>query len=407
MKILMLHHADGDAGGGQVQMGRLRDGLKRTGMDARVLCRYKSLDDSVLIPSKPFLERAIGKFTKRFGLNDIHLVGSDAVTDLQEFKDADVLDIHCLHSDTFSYLGLPALTAKKPTVFTFHDMWPITGHCHASLECERWKSGCGNCPHLETYPAVRRDATALEWRLKKWAYKRSKFSIIAPSRWLCDKIQESSLGEVPVHHVPHGVDLDVFKPLNRDQCRQQLGIPLGKNVILFAAESMMRPLKGADLLVQTLQSLPEGVKRDSVLLVFGETSEEILKQIPMPVVDLGYLHRDCFKAIAYSSANVLLNPSRAESFGLVVLESIACGTPVVSFGVGGVKDLVRPGITGFVADSEDPIDLAARVVEFFADTAKATALSEQCRQVALAEYCIGTQVRRYHEIYQLEIELRN
>jgi len=89
------------------------------------------------------------------------------------------------------------------------------------------------------------------------------------------------------------------------------------------------------------------------------------------------------------------------------LESIACGTPVVSFGVGVVKDLVRPGITGFVADSEDPIDLAARVVEFFADTAKATALSEQCRQVALAEYCIGTQVRRYHEIYQLEIELRN
>jgi glycosyltransferase involved in cell wall biosynthesis len=407
MKVLMLHHADGNAGGGQVQMGRLRTGLRKCGVDARVLCRYKTLDDSILIPRLPLLERGIEKFTKCLGLNDIHLVGSNSVLNLKEFKDADVLDIHCLHSETFSYLGLPVLTARKPAVFTFHDMWPLTGRCHASLDCERWKTGCGKCPHPEIYPTAKRDATGFEWRLKNWAYRRSEFSIVAPSRWLCDKIRESMLRDYPIHHVPHGVDLEVFKPLNRNHCREQLGISHEKKVILFAAESMKRPLKGADLLVEALKSLPEVLRRDCVLLVFGETSQEILKQVPMPVVDLGYLNNDHLKAIAYSAADLLLNSSRAESFGLVVLESIACGTPVVSFGVGGVRDLVRPGITGFLADAGDPFRLGAQVVEFFGDQPRVEALSRQCRHVALAEYSIDTQVRRYREIYQLAIDSRN
>lgn len=406
MKVLMLHHADGNAGGGQVQMGRLRTGLKKCGVDARVLCRHRTHEDSVLIPENPLLERGIGRFTKRLGLNDIHLVGSHSVQNLQEFKDADVLDIHCLHSETLSYLALPALTAQKPTVFTFHDMWPLTGHCHASLDCERWKTGCGKCPYLETYPSVNYDTTGMVWKLKNWAYQRSKFSIVAPSRWLCEKIQQSLLRNTPVHHIPHGVDLDVFKPLDRETCREQLGIPLDKKVILFAAESMMRPLKGADLLVQALKSLPESLYRDCVLLVFGETSEEILRQVPMPVVDLGYLKNDRLKAIAYSAADLLLNSSRAESFGLVVLESIACGTPVVSFEVGGVGDLVRPGMTGVLVKADDPVLLGEQVVEFFADKQQAVALSRRCRQVAVAEYSIDTQIQRYREIYQMAINSR-
>ena len=404
MNVLLLHHGDGNAGGGQVAMGRLRNGFKRVGMGARVLCRTTSLPDSIAIPSSPFRERIVGAFTKRIGLNDIHLGGSGAITKLREFQDADVLDIHCLHSETFSYLGLPRLTASKPTVFSFHDMWPMTGHCHASLECDRWKIGCGSCPHPETYPAVRRDATAIEWRLKKWAYNRSRFSIVAPSKWMCEMIQESVFHGFPVHHIPHGVDLDVFMPIDQHDCRRELGIPEGKNVILFAAESMLRPLKGADLLVDVLRFLPEEVRKNSILLLFGQSSPEIVNQVPMPVVDLGYLDCDRKKAVAYSAADLLLNTSRAEAFGLVVLESIACGTPVVTFGVGGVRELVRTGITGLLAKMNDTRDLTALTVEFFTNQQRAVELASQCRKVALAEYSINLQVQRYRKVYELEIE---
>lgn len=407
MKVLMLHHADGNAGGGQVQMGRLRSALREEGVEARILCRHRVHDDSILIPRRPFLEKALKKLTHRVGLNDIHLVGSKRVLENRAFQDSDLIDLHCLHSETFSYLGLPALTSRKPTVFTFHDMWPMTGHCHASLECERWKTGCGSCPHPETYPAVRRDATAIEWRLKKWAYARSTFSIVAPSRWLCDRIRDSLLGGFQVHHIPHGLDLEVFKPLDQRKCRERLGIPEGKRVILFAAESMMRPLKGADHLVLALKLLPERLKRDCILVVFGEANSEILSQMPIPVINLGYLHEDKIKAAAYSAADLLLNTSRAESFGLVVLESIACGTPVVSYAVGGVPDLVRPGVTGYLANPDDLLQLASHVSAFFEDPSRAGFLSSQCRQVAEAEYSIRSQASSYREIYQMAIESRS
>lgn len=400
MKVLMMHRGDGGLGGGQVQMQRLRAEFNKLGLEARTLCRQKVLDDSVLMPGRPRLERWLGRLTGRLGLNDIHLVSSFRVPEMPEFKDADLLDIHCLHSSTFSYLALPALTADKPAVFTFHDMWPITGHCHASLECTRWKTGCGACPHLEIYPEVRRDATAIEWKLKRRSYERSKFTVVTPSKWLHDLTKESMLGRCEIHHIPHGIETDVFQPLDKELCRSLLGIPKGKHVLFCAMESMQRPLKGADLLVRALQSLPDSLRSNCVLLLFGHASREIIKQARMPVVNLGFLQHDRLKAVAFSAADVFVNPTRAESFGLVVLESMACGTPVVAFGVGGVPELVRPGVTGCLAKPEDPQALAAGVAGLLGDKAELAAMSVRCREVAVSEYTLELQARRYVDLYQ-------
>ena len=399
MKILMMHRSDGGSGGGQVQMQRLHAGFRRHGIDARILCREKSMDESVRMPNRPRVERWIGKLTGRLGLNDLHLVSSFGVPKIKEFADADLVDVHCLHGETFSYLALPALTANKPAVFTFHDMWPITGHCHASLGCERWKTGCGKCPHPEIYPEIRRDATAWEWKLKRWAYERSKFTIVTPSKWLHDLTQQSMLENCEVRHIPHGIEMDVFQPLDKDHCRSLLGIPKGKNVLFCAMESMHRPLKGADLLVQALESLPDSLQRDSVLLLFGHSSREFLRRIRIPVISLGFLQHDRLKAIAFSAADLFVNPTRAESFGLVVLESMACGTPVVAFGVGGVPELVRPGITGYLAKPDEPLDLCQGVVKLLDDKAGLTAMAQRCRQIAVSEYSLDLQVRRYMDLY--------
>lgn len=396
----MMHRGDGGLGGGQVQLQRLRSGLIKRGIQARTLCRDRVLDDSVLMPYRGRPERWIGKFTSRLGLNDIHLISSSGVPKLPEFVDADLIDVHCLHSGAFSYLALPALTADKPAVFTFHDMWPITGHCHASLECIRWKTGCGACPHPEIYPEIRRDATALEWKLKNRAYERSKFTIVTPSKWLQDLTKESMLGQRNIHHIPHGIETDVFQPLDKDYCRSLLGIPKGKNVLFCAMESMSRPLKGADLLVKALENLPDSLQRDSVLLLFGHTSAEIIKRVRMPVVNLGFLHHDRLKAIAFSAADVFVNPTRAESFGLVVLESMACGTPVVSFSVGGVPELVRPGISGYLATPDDPLDLCQGLILLLEDKMELAAMSRHCRQIAVAEYSLELQVERYIDLYR-------
>lgn len=400
MKVLMMHRNDGLAGGAQIQMNRLMAGLRAGGVDARILCRESAGSNTAAIPRRPLAERVLGAATRRLGLNDIHLLGSHTLAGVPDVTEADVIDLHCLHSGTFSYLALPALAAARPVVFTFHDMWPITGHCHASLECSRWRSGCGNCPHPEIEPAVARDATALEWRMKRWAFGRSDFTIVTPSRWLADRVSESMLAGREVRHIPHGVDLGVFQPRDRSACRDALGLPRDGVVILSAIEHMDRPLKGAELLVEALERIPEAERRNCTLLCFGKSSRPLIARMPVPVLDLGYLSHDRMKSLAYCAADFLVNPSRAECFGLVALEAMACGTPVVAFDVGGLSELVQPMKTGLLAQADDPEDLARCIRKMIADAALRTATGQQARRHAETEHDISTQVRRTMDVYR-------
>lgn len=400
MKVLLMHRNDGLAGGAQIQMNRLLAGLRASSVDARILCREAAGTGSVVMPRRPLAERALGALARRAGLNDIHLLGSHAVAAMPEVAEADVIDLHCLHSGTFSYLALPALTTAKPVVFTFHDMWPFTGHCHASLECDRWKRGCGSCPHPEIEPAVARDATALEWRLKQWAYSRADFTIVTPSRWLADRVSESMLAGREVRHIPHGLDLEVFKPMDKAACRVALGLPPDGLVMLCAIEHMARPLKGAHLLAEALQGIPAHELRQCTLLCFGRSSRRLLERMPVPVVDLGYLSHDRMKALAYSAADFSVNPSLAECFGLAALESMACGVPVVAFGVGGLAELVDPAKTGLLAKPGDARDLAAKLKLMLNDAEFRSVASAEARRQVERDFRLETQVSRTVSLYR-------
>jgi len=400
MKVLLMHKGDAGHGGAQVQMLRLRSGLRARGVDARILCRDRTLTSSIQMPSRQRIERWLRRFTHPFGLNDIHLLSSFDVARMPEFKEADLIDFHCLHHEAFSYMALPALTAAKPAVFTFHDMWPLTGHCHASLECGRWKSGCGKCPHLEVAPAVPRDATALEWKLKRRAYESSRFTIVTPSKWLHEMIGRSMLSDHEVHHIPHGIDTDLYQPLDKAMCRHILGIPNDKMVLVFGAESLARTLKGGDLLQATLARLPDSLKRETVLLVFGHMQAANLEGIGIETIRLGYISNENLKVMALSAADVFVNPTRAENFPLVVMESMSCATAVVSFAVGGVPEMVRDKVTGILAEPENPASLAKGIEDILADRTALEAMARRCREVVIEEYPLELQARRYHELYQ-------
>lgn len=401
-----MHKGDAGQGGGQVQMLRLASGLRARGVDAKILCRDRTRTDSIQMPSRARTERWLRRLTDRVGLNDIHLLSSFDVTKLPDFQQADLIDLHCLHHEALSYMALPAITAGKPTVFTFHDMWPLTGHCHASMECERWKTGCGKCPHLDVAPAVRRDATALEWKLKQRAYESSRFTIVTPSKWLHDMVGQSMLAGHEVHHIPHGIDTGLYKPLDKAMCRHILGIPNDKKVLVFGAESLARTLKGGDLLHAALSQLPESLKRETVLLAFGHMQAAHLEGIGIESIRLGYLSNKKLKVMALSAADVFVNPTRAENFPLVVMESMACATAVVSFAVGGVPEMVRPGVTGLLAEPENPASLAKGIEEIFSDRAALEAMERRCREVVVEEYPLELYARRYHELYQRVIAQR-
>jgi glycosyltransferase involved in cell wall biosynthesis len=334
------------------------------------------------------------------GLNYAGILGTSAISKHPFFTGSDILNFHNLHGGYFNYLSIPSLTRKKPAVWTLHDMWSFTGHCSYSYDCDRWKNGCGSCPYPEEYPKIYFDNTRLEWRLKNRAYTNSNLHIVAPSKWLCDLAKDSMLSRFSVSHIPYGLDLDIYKPLDREECRNSLGIKKNKKVLLFSAFNVEDRRKGGDLLYKALEKIPLSLREDLCLLVIGE-GRKIPRLIDgVDFINLGFIEDDESRAIVYSSADLLVFPTRADNLPLVLQESMACGTPMVSFRVGGVPELVRPGLTGYLAEPEDADSLGKGIVQLLEDDNFRVKLSEGCRSIALEEYALEKQAKSYIKLYE-------
>ncbi|MEM8805217.1 MAG: glycosyltransferase family 4 protein [Cyanobacteria bacterium P01_G01_bin.38] len=400
MKALLINQSD-ISGGAAIAGYRLHRGLIAHGVHSRLMVGFKKTQDEQVdcIPRKYRAEKYIRSIATPWGLNYVHHIGSFWIPQHPSFQAADVLNFHNLHSGTFNYLALPQLTRNKPAVLTLHDMWTFTGHCSYSYDCQKWMTGCGQCPYPETYPAIKRDNTRLEWRLKSWLYDHSNLTVVTPSRWLTEQAQKSILNRFPIHRIPYGLDTQTFCPLNPRHCRDKLGIPQGKKVLMFAAATLAESRKGGDLLIKALQLLPEALKPELVLLTIGKPDKSSLSKLNIDSLHLGYLSAEHDKAVAYSAADLFVFPTRADNLPLVLQESMACGTPAVSFKIGGVPDLVRPGLTGYLATPGDPEDLSNGIVQLLENTATRLKMRETCRAIAVKEYAIDIQVKRYLEIF--------
>ena len=404
LRVLHIHAGADPAGCGGIAVRRLHRRLLEIGVDSKIL----SLDPESGAPDASrlpvvetlSLERRIRSVTARLGLNDIHRVGSFHLGRHTFFQNAHVVHFHCMHSGTFSYLALPRIARQKPTVFTLHDMWAVTGHCAYSYECERWKSGCGDCPYPNEHPAIRRDATHLEWRLKGRAFRKAGTHLVSKSGWTTRMLRVSALRHLPLTEIPYGVDTDVFRPAGVAASRALLGLPRDGHVLLHSAQDLSTRRKGTDLLNRVLEGLPPHLARRTILLTMGERGAEVARTTGLSSRDLGFVTDDHLKAIAYSAADLCLYPTRASVFGLASAESQACGTPVVSFRVGGVPDHVRPGRTGFLAEPGDVSGFRDGVVLLLENATARQRMSETCRSMVEAEYDLGLEATRHVELYE-------
>lgn len=401
MKVLQINQSD-IAGGAAIAGYRLHQGLLAQGIDSRLLAgKTKTSDERVkLLPARSRLENQLVRVTSRLGLNCIHHVNSFEIPKHSFYQEAKLINFHNLHCTRFSYLAIPQLTANKPAIFTLHDMWSFTGHCAYSFDCSRWQTGCGKCPYPDTYPKIKRDSTALEWKLKDWVYSRSNLTIVTPSCWLAEQAQQSLLNRFAIHHIPYGIDTDAYQPIEQELCRTVLGISQHKYVLMFGAQTLKDSRKGGDLLVEALALLPDALKAETLLLTIGGGAEVIAKTVGIPYLSLDYVGSDRLKSVAYSAADLFLFPTRADNLPLVLQESMACGTPMVSFNIGGVPDLVRPNETGYLAQAEDAQAFCQGVVQLLEDRELREKMSENCRAITLAEYPLELQAKRYIELYQ-------
>jgi glycosyltransferase involved in cell wall biosynthesis len=401
MKVLQINTSDNN-GGAAIAGYRLHQGLLRQNINSRLLVGSSQSDSDrvAVIPRQRQIEKVISSVTWRLGLNNIDTLGAFNLLKHRFYQEADILNFHNLHGSYFNYLAIPHVTNHKSAVWTLHDMWSFTGHCIYSHDCDRWKHGCGKCPYPDSYPGVQKDNTSLEWQLKNWVYSRSKLVVITLSKWLTAQAQKSILKRFPIYHIPNGIDTEAYQPLDRQLCRNILNIPLNSKVLLFGAQSLKDSRKGGDLLFKALQNLPESLKAETWLLTMGNSSDEIANRVGMKTINLGYISSDRFKSVAYSAADLFVFPTRADNLPLVLQESMACGTPMVSFDVGGVPDLVRPNITGYLAKPEDTQDFSHGIVQLLEDDNLRLQMSQNCREIILNEYSLTIQTQSYINLYR-------
>src|SRR3989338_4752320 len=239
-----------------------------------------------------------------------------------------------MHGCFLPFRILPWLCLHNRRVFwRLSDMWPFTGHCAYSYECERWKTGCGSCPRLEEYPAIHWDTTRFLWWLKKRTYQRSKFVLIATNRWMEDQLKASPLlSHFPVYRVPNGVDTDVFRPISKESVRTSLGIPFKTKVILFLNNvAKMGTRKGGEHVLEVMQRLTARGMKDCLLFVVGEGADSWPDGSNYQTMKIGLTNSDRLLAILYSASDVLLHPALAENFPNSVLEGMACGLTTVAY----------------------------------------------------------------------------
>lgn len=403
MFILQINTADTRGGAGKVAYN-LKNGLEKRGHNSTLLVsRKSSKDDGVkLIRPDSNLRRRILKKITYYLADDLDFFPSAHILKMPEFKKADVIHCHNLHTNYFNLETLIKISALKPVIWTFHDMWPITAHCAHSFDGALKENGFFTCPSLDIYPPIAWHNEKYLENKKSKIYSNANFHIVTPSKWLADKVSQSVLRDKPLSVIYNGIDIEVFRPLPKVECRKELNLPQNKKVVLVVAKrGQLNPWKGGNYVQEIINKYQNN---DEVCFVELGGNEDGSKN---NVKTVSYVGDAKTLAKYYSAADMLLYPSIADNCPLVVLEAMACGLPVVTFNTGGIPEVVEHKKTGYVASYKNIDDLTAGVRWLLSRSpSEHTVMSESAVTKIQSGFTLEQMTDRYLNLYKKEIESR-
>lgn len=315
---------------------------------------------------------------------------------LNQLHTCDVVNLHWIVEFVDYQAFFSTVPRRTPVVWSVYDMNAFTGGCHYDNGCGKFRQRCGSCPQLGSQDG--HDLSNQIWERKRRAFELispDRLHIVTTSRWLATEIKASSLlRSRPLTVIPQGIDVEVFAPRGWKFARDVLGIPLDAKVVLFVAASTGNQRKGFHLLAQALKDL--GDLANVFFISVGGGKPVIDAQIPY--LHIGKIDNDRFLSVIYSAADVFVVPSLQDNLPLTALEALACGTPVVGFDVGGIPEMVRPGVSGLLAPAYDVTGLRDAIVALLQDAIREE-MRENCRRIATEEYSISLAAQRYADLY--------
>lgn len=328
-----------------------------------VICAYYARRKKPKDPNHIYVDNKISHnihelFCKYTGYNGcLSLIQTKIFLSKVKKFDPDIIHMHNLHN---CYINLNMLFKyikkyDKKVIWTLHDCWSFTGQCpyFDLIGCEKWKTGCHDCEQINRYPASKVDRTKKMWALKKeWFTGVKDLTIVTPSEWLAGLARQSYLKDYPVKVINNGIDLGVFKPTESD-FRSKYN--LEDKFIVLGVASVWEKRKGIDVFIELSKRLDDRFK-----IVLVGTNDAVDAKLPDNIISIHRTSNQKELAELYTAADLYVNPTREENFPTVNMESMACGTPVLTFRTGGSPEMLNEK-TGIVV--EDNIDEIARTIE--------------------------------------------
>ncbi len=277
------------------------------------------------------------------------------ISELEKIK-PDIIHLHNIHSNDvnlkmlFDYIR----ENKIKTYWTFHDCWAFTGYCvyFDIVSCEKWKSGCVGCPQKKQYSWFF-DKSKKLYQRKKELIKDIDLTIVTPSCWLADLVKKSFFKDCDIKVINNGIDLETFKPRESDFRKQY---SLEDKYILLGVAFGWGNKKGLDVFLELSRRLP-----DKYQIVLVGTNDETDKCLPDNIISIHKTNNQTELAKIYSSADLFVNPTREENYPTVNMESLACGTPVLTFKTGGSPEIIDEK-TGYVVEKNDVDEMEKQII---------------------------------------------
>jgi glycosyltransferase involved in cell wall biosynthesis len=378
------------------------------GVDSQMLVQSKSSDDYTVTGPQSKIQKAMGKLRPhldslpvRFYQNRTKTLFSPSwlpfsnIVEQINAINPDVVHLHWIAGGMMRIEDIAKI--KAPVVWSLHDNWAFTGGCHIMWECDKYKQTCGTCPRLAS--AKENDLSRKIYNRKQQTFaKLPNMKIVGLSNWLANCARESSLFKNhEVVCLPNPINVDTYAPFDKKQARNLFNLPQDKKLIAFGAMSATSDInKGFKELSQALELLDS---ENTELVVFGSSQPQTPQGFKQKAHYLGHLHDDVSLRVLYSAADVMVVPSLQENLSNAIMESLACGTPVVGFDIGGNSDLIVHQKTGYLAQPFSETDLAAGI-DWVLNAPNYPELCQNAREKVLREFDSKVVAAKYIELYE-------
>jgi glycosyltransferase involved in cell wall biosynthesis len=338
---------------------------------------------------------------KLTGYNDYFFPSTRMLGKRAWIADADLWHFHNLHGHYISIPSLAAESRRRKIILSPVDQFVSTGYCPYTLGCERFRDHCGLCPQIDLpYPGISRDTTPQLLAMKRKAVGESGFHFLVHTRYLADHYASTFVGTRPINQLYYGIDIQVFRPMDRAACAESLGLPPPRRFVVGLLHSFVgERRKGIMQLLSGLRDVADG--RFEVLVV-GNASEKAreFKTPNMPVMTLPFIKDEAQLAMAFNLCDALLYPTQADNLSLTCLNALACGVPVISSRVGGHPEAIEDFVNGFLCEPGRDDQIINRAAQMAADPELHARLAAGARQTAVEKFDTKNYVKNLLHYYE-------